>query len=529
MTSIATATQDNEVVVSNKEWWAIVGGLIGGFMAILDIQITNSSMKVIQGALSASLDDASWLMTSYFTAEIVAIPLCGWLSQALGTGRYSLWCIGGFLFSSLLCSMAWNLESMIVFRAMQGFCGGALIPLSFRLIIEILPQEKRPMGMSLFSIIATFAPAIGPAVGGWLTEHFSWHAIFYVNVFPSVLAWVLIQRSMKHPIIDWKIIRQGDYLGVVTVMVFLGTLEVILEKGGDENWFDSRMICILTLISAISFIVFVYDQVVCRHPLINIRLFRDQQYSHALLIFAMLGSAIYGTLFLVPYYLTMIHDYNATEIGHVVIWMGLPQLVILPFIPYLIRRYNPKYLIFIGFMGLAISSFMDCFMSADFAGPQMIASMLVRALGQPFIMVPLSMLATQNIKAEDAASSAVLINVFRSIGGSMGTAILSTYFITRIDFHLDAVKSRVSIGSQEFYHYLGDVKNVLLNQGLPTDNEHLQQTAVNILGERMAVQSQIMAFNDLFMIMGVMMLATAIMVLCSNRDFRLQLKQEEAI
>ena len=154
-----------------------------------------------------------------FTAEIVAIPLTG--------GYLKLWGQGDTLYGVLvdfflLVIVLYGVESrsMIVFRAMQGFCGGALIPLSFRLIIEILPQEKRPMGMSLFSIIATFAPAIGPAVGGWLTEHFSWHAIFYVNVFPSVLAWVLIQRSMKHPIIDWKIIRQGDYLGVVTVMVF---------------------------------------------------------------------------------------------------------------------------------------------------------------------------------------------------------------------------------------------------------------------------------------------------------------------
>ncbi|NUW70256.1 MDR family MFS transporter [Vibrio coralliilyticus] len=527
MSTIALSKPESEVVASRKEWWAIIGGLIGGFMAILDIQITNSSMKVIQGALSASLDDASWLMTSYFTAEIVAIPLCGWLSKALGTGRYVLWCIGGFLGSSLLCSMAWNLDSMIVFRALQGFCGGALIPLSFRLIIEILPLEKRPMGMSLFSIIATFAPAIGPAIGGWLTEHFSWHAIFYVNVLPSVVAWALIQRSMKHPIINWQIIRQGDFVGVVSVMMFLGTLEVILEKGGDENWFDSRMICVLAVLSAISFVIFIYDQIVHRNPLINIRLFKEYQYSYALLIFAMLGSAIYGTLFLVPYYLTMIHDYNATEIGHVVIWMGLPQLVILPMIPFLIRRYNPKYLIFIGFVGLSISAFMDCHMSADYAGPQMIASMLVRALGQPFIMVPLSMLATQNIEAEDAASSAVLINVFRSLGGSMGTAVLSTYFATQIDFHLDSIKSTLVTGSQQFYHYLGEVKNLLVNQGLPSDSTNVQQTAVSILGERMAIQSQIMAFNDLFMIMGIMMLATAIMVLCSNRDFQLQLKKEE--
>ncbi len=528
MNTLAT-TKPKEREVTRRDWCAIFGGLMGGFMAILDIQITNSSMKVIQGALSASLNDASWLMTAYFTAEIVAIPLCGWLAKAFGTGRYALWCIGGFLATSLLCAHAWSLNSMIVFRALQGFCGGALIPLSFRLIIEVLPEEKRPMGMSLFSIIATFAPAIGPALGGWLTEHLSWHAIFYINALPSIIAFTLISRSMISPKINWQVIRHGDFLGVLSVVLFLGCLEVVLEKGGQENWFDSQMICVLSAISLISFIVFVYDQIIAPHPLINIHLLTQRQYCHSLIIFAMFGSAIYGTLFLVPYYLTMIHDYSASEIGHVVIWMGLPQLFILPIIPMLLRRYNPKYLIFIGFIGLAISAFMDCHMSNDFSGPQMIASMIVRAIGQPFIMVPLSVLATQNLRAEDATSSAVLINVFRSIGGSMGTATLSTYFMTRIYFHLDMIKESLSQGNPQLSHYLQQVKEILISHGQASDPTQVQQQALGILGQRMAVQSQIIAFNDLFMVLGVMMLTTAILVLFSNRDFKLTARQRGSL
>ncbi|MGL4486069.1 MAG: MDR family MFS transporter [Yersinia sp. (in: enterobacteria)] len=527
-TAVATISAPSaKTGVSQREWCAIIGGLIGGFMAILDIQIANSSMKVIQGALSATLNDSSWLMTSYFTAEIVAIPLCGWLSRALGTGRYALWCIAGFLAASLLCSAAWNLSSMIVFRALQGFSGGALIPISFRLIIEILPQEKQPLGMSLFSIIGTFAPAVGPALGGFLTDNFSWHAIFYINVIPSILSWGLIYYASKHPTINWSIIRHGDFVGIISVMLFLGALEVILEKGGTENWLESNMICVLAVISAISLMVFIYAQLTYRYPLININLFRDYRFSFALLIFAMLGVAIYGTLFLIPYYLTMIHDYNASNIGNVVIWMGFPQLVILPFIPMLIKRYNLKYMIFIGFAGLAISAFMDSAMDSNFAGPQMSWSMLIRALVQPFIMVPLSLLATRNIQKKDSASSAVLINIFRSLGGSCGTAILSTFFVTRIYTHVDAIKSSLVLGSNAFTVYLNNIRDLLVDHGLAADATSVKSTATVLLGKTIARQSEIMAFNDMFLIMGGMMLATALLVLLSSRDFSLHLKKKD--
>ncbi|OTA14405.1 multidrug resistance translocase [Xenorhabdus vietnamensis] len=514
--------------LTSRQWCAVVGGLIGGFMAILDIQITNSSMKVIQGALSASLDESSWLMTSYFTSEIIAIPLCGWLCQAFGTGRYALWCIIGFLATSLLCSSAWSLNSMILFRSLQGFCGGALIPISFRLIIEFFPQEKRPLGMSLFSIISTFAPAVGPALGGWLTENLSWHAIFYINAVPALLSLILINCSLKYQEINWNVIRTGDFVGIVSIMLCLGSLIVVLEKGSIVNWFESDMICILTIISTISLIIFIYDQFTYRYPLINIKLFKDFYFSFYLVIFSMFGLAIYGTSFLVSYYLTRIYDYNASQIGSVMVWMGLPQLIILPFIPFLVQRFNPKYLICIGFAGLAMSTFMNSSIEGNFAGSQMIWSMLIRALGQPFIMVPLSLLATRHIQQRDSASSAVLINVFRSLGGACGTAMLTTFFISRFNTHIYDIKTSLPSSSSVFTYYLNSVKSLMIRHGLKTDTQDVKHTAVAILGQKIVQQAEIMAFNDLFLIMGGIMLMTIFLVLFSTHDFNLYLTKKES-
>ncbi|WP_338803447.1 DHA2 family efflux MFS transporter permease subunit [Xenorhabdus griffiniae] len=513
--------------ISFRSWCAVIGGLLGGFMAIMDIQITNSSMKVIQGALSATLDDSSWLMTSYFTAEIIAIPLCGWLTQALGSNRYALWCIVSFLAASILCSFSWNLNSMIVFRALQGFSGGALIPLSFRLIIEVLPGEKRPFGMSLFGIVSTFSPAIGPSLGGWLTETFSWHAIFYINAVPAVFACSLINYGMKRPPIRWLVILDGDFIGILTAMLWLGSLEVVLEEGRSLHWLDSNLICSLIAISVVAFLGFIYDQLVHPSPLINIRMFRDAAFSHACIMFFMLGIAIYGTLFMASFYLTTVHNYDALQIGNVLIWMGLPQLAILPFIPKLLKIFNLKYMIFIGFTCLAISSFMNGHMDSNFAGQKMKFSLLIWALGQPFIMVPLSMIATRNVQSKDSASSAILINITRSVGGSMGTAILSTLYVNHAWMHAKQIQSMITSDSDAFNRYVDSVKALLIHHGGSLNNLNVQQTAYAILIKDIKLQAQIIAFNDIFYVMGGMMLATAIMALLATKNFRLFQSSQE--
>ena len=213
--------------IPRRNWIAVMGGLIGAFMAILDIQITNASLKDIQGALSATLSESSWISTSYLVAEMIAIPLSGWLSRGLSVRRYLLWTTGAFIVASVLCSFSWNLTSMIVFRALQGFTGGALIPMAFSLIVSLLPLHKRATGMALFGLCATFAPAIGPTLGGWLTEQMSWHYIFYLNVPPGLLVMAMLAHGLDRKPVDWEVsfepskidmLKAGETANVVATM-----------------------------------------------------------------------------------------------------------------------------------------------------------------------------------------------------------------------------------------------------------------------------------------------------------------------
>ena len=288
-------------VVTTRDWIALFGGLLGAFMAILDIQITNSSLSAIQGALSATLDQSSWISTSYLVAEMIAIPLSAWFAKSLGERRYLVWTTAIFALSSFLCSLSWNLNSIIVFRAIQGFSGGALIPLAFSLITQILPLEKRATGMALFGVAATFAPSIGPTLGGWLTEVLSWHYIFYINIPPAFAVMAMISYGLDKKDIDYDTLKSGDWLGIITMGLGLGCLEVVLEQGNDDQWFSSSFIVTLSVISAISLIYFVIIELQREKPLVNLRLMKEPQFAASCIAFLILGMAMYGSIYAVSY------------------------------------------------------------------------------------------------------------------------------------------------------------------------------------------------------------------------------------
>ena len=301
-----------------REWLAIGGALLGAFMAILDIQITNSSLKDIQAALGATLDESSWIATSYLVAEMIAIPLTGFFAAWLSPRRYLLWNGAGFILASLACSFAWNLESMIVFRALQGFTGGALIPMAFSLIITILPQEKRPIGMALFGVTATFAPTIGPTLGGWLTETFSWHYIFYMNVVPGLMVLWLLAVGLDKKEGDPAQLKRIDLYGMITMAVGLGSLEIMLEEGARDDWFEADYIRWLAATAVITLFLFVRRQWTTEFPLVNLKLFKDRDFRLSCIAYFMLGAGLFGSVYLVPLYLAQVHDYTAMDIGLVI-------------------------------------------------------------------------------------------------------------------------------------------------------------------------------------------------------------------
>ena len=484
-----------------------MSAMLGAFMAVLDIQITNSSLKDIQGALSATLEEGSWISTSYLVAEIIMIPLTAWLVQLLSARRLSVYVSIGFLISSLLCSMAWNLESMIVFRAMQGFTGGALIPLAFTLVLIKLPESKRAIGMAMFAMTATFAPSIGPTLGGWLTENWGWEYIFYINVPPGLLmiAGLLYGLEKKAP--HWELLKSTDYAGILTLGIGLGCLQVFLEEGHRDDWLESSFIVTLGSVALISLITFVIVQLSKPNPLINLRILGNRNFGLSSISSLGMGVGLYGSIYLLPLYLAQIQGYNSMQIGEVIMWMGIPQLFLIPFVPKLMKIISPKWLCAIGFGLFGLGSFLSGVLNPDFAGPQFNHIQLLRALGQPMIMVTISLIATVYIQPQDAGSASSLFNILRNLGGAIGIALLATLLDARTKVYFDYLREAIVPSNPQVNERLAS-----LTQTLGNDTAALAK-----LSEITHQQAMIMAYNDAFHFVGLALAISMIAVLLTRK------------
>lgn len=492
---------------SRRDWIAVMSAMLGAFMAVLDIQITNSSLKDIQGALSATLEEGSWISTSYLVAEIIMIPLTAWLVQLLSARRLAVWVSIGFLFSSLLCSFAWNLESMIVFRAMQGFTGGALIPLAFTLTLIKLPDHHRAKGMALFAITATFAPSIGPTLGGWLTESWGWEYIFYINIPPGLLmiAGLLYGLEKKPP--HWELLKSTDYAGIVTLAMGLGCLQVFLEEGHRKDWLESSLIVQLGSVAVVSLILFVILQLSRPNPLINLGILRERNFGLTSVASLGMGLGLYGSIYLLPLYLAQIQNYNALQIGQVIMWMGIPQLFLIPLVPKLMKVIAPKLLCAAGFALFGISSFASGALNPDFAGDQFHPIQIIRALGQPMIMVTISLIATAYIQPQDAGSASSLFNILRNLGGAIGIALLATLLDSRGKIYFDYLRESVV------------PNNPAVAERLATLTQQLgsEQAALGRISEITHQQAMIMAYNDAFHFVGIALAISMVAVLLTRR------------
>ncbi|MCE7554227.1 DHA2 family efflux MFS transporter permease subunit [Aliivibrio fischeri] len=499
-----------EPEIPRRHWIALFGGLIGAFMAILDIQITNSSLKDIQGALSATMDESSWISTSYLVAEMIAIPLSGWLSVALGKRRYLTWTTVVFTVASLLCSFSWNMGSMIVFRAIQGFSGGALIPLAFSLVVHLLPVNKRAVGMALFGVTATFAPSIGPTLGGWLTEHFSWHYIFYINLPPAIALLCMVNYGLDDEPLKLESLLKADWLGIITMAIGLGCLEVVLEEGNREEWFSSSFIITLSIISVISLTYFIINELQHKKPLVNLRLLKQSQFAMSCIAYLILGMALLGSIYVLPMYMIQIQGYNALEIGEVLMWMGFPQLLIFPLVPKLTQIIKAKYLVFFGFSMFGISCFVNTHMSYLFGGDQLIFSMILRAIGSPFIMVPLSLVAMEGIQKQEVADASTITNVLRNLGGAFSIAFIATLLDNKTREHLAHIKETLTSVSTDGWYQLNQSAAMFVAKG--SDPTTAMQQAKASLTLTMQRDAAIMAYNDVFFMMSCFLAFAAVLM-----------------
>lgn len=501
-----------EGAVPFKAWLAVLGSTLGAFMAVLNIQITNAALPDIQGAIGAGIDDGGWISTAYLITEIIVIPLSGWLARVFSLRVYLLASSALFLLFSVLCAFAQDLGQMIVLRALQGFTGGVLIPLAFTIIMILLPKGKQPVGMALFAISATFAPAIGPTIGGFLNDNYGWQYIFYVNLAPGALMLAMLWVSLETAPMQLSLFRRGDWAGIVAMAVGLGSLQTLLEEGNKDDWFGSPFIVRLAVLAAVSLSVFLWIELRSKSPLLNLRLLRHRNFGLGTLANFLLGIALYGSVFVLPLYLSLIQGYNAEQIGKVLAWTGIPQLAIIPLVPRLMKRFDPRALVAVGFGLFSLSTFMTIGLSGDFSGPQFFWPNVIRAVGQALVLAPLSAIAAAGIDKDDAGSASSLFNMMRNLGGAFGIAGLQTLLTKREQFHSNVLSHSVSQMSQATHDRIANLTRYFLAHGANGIDEARREAIITV-GRVVRRQAFFMGYGDTFFVLGVALLVALIATL----------------
>lgn len=489
---------------SLKDWMAIAGGMVGCFMAILDIQITNSSLGPIQGGLGASVEEGSWISTAYLIAEIIVIPLTGWLSTVLGLQRYLSINTALFVLFSIGCAQSTTMLQLILFRVGQGLTGGVLIPTGLSVIRRHLPPHQQPIGIALFGVSATFAPAIGPTIGGWLTEHFSWHYIFYLNLPPGILAIALQLYALTPEPLRLRDLIEGDWLGIGTMALGLGATTIILEEGQRYEWFSSPLICWLTVVAVLSLTLFFIIELTDKNPFINLRLFAKPAVGWSNLLSTVVGAVSYGSLFLIPVYLAQIPRFSTQQIGSVVMWSGLPQLAVFPLMPFFLRTAPPRILVGFGIAMFSLSCFVNADLTHDVGAAELILPQALRAIAFPFFAMPLFQLAINGLSLRDTADAASLSNICRNLGGSIGIAMLSTVTQTREKVHFAAISERVSANAEATAQHLRMLTGLFLDRTGDVTLAPIQAAAQ--IGLQIQREATVLAYSDAFMTLGVLLL-----------------------
>jgi DHA2 family multidrug resistance protein len=497
-------------------WIAVLAAMIGSFMAILNIQITNASLQNIEGGIGTGADNGSWISTSYLIGEIIVIPLTDYLSRVFSFRIYMLVSATLFAAFSVACAFTHDLPSMIAMRGLQGFAGGVLIPMAFTLVLTKLPKPQQPMGLAIFALSVTFAPAIGPTIGGYLTENYGWRTIFFVNVLPTAAMVTALYMTLERKPMQLSLLREGDWAGIFTMAIGLSALQTVLEEGNKDDWFASPFILRLAAVAAVSLALFIWIELTVEKPLIRLRLLRNRNFAFGTIAMTMVGFALFGSVYILPAYLGQAQGYNSEQIGSVLAWTGLPQLILIPLVPKLMQRIDTRYVAISGLMIFAYSCFMNMAMSPDYAGDQLWIPNIVRAVGQAMVLTPLTSVMTGGIAPQDAAAASGISNMLRNLGGAIGTATLATIVTKREQFHSNIIGQSVTLGREEVRNRIEQMTNYFMAHGMP-DPASARQQAIVALGKTVKRQALVMGYGDAFAVIGVMLVIAAIAVLLARK------------
>ncbi|MDQ7250861.1 DHA2 family efflux MFS transporter permease subunit [Dongia sedimenti] len=408
---------------------------IGFFIALLDIQIVSASLQDIGGGLSASPDELSWVQTSYLIAEIVVIPLSGWLSRVMST-RW-LFCVSavGFTATSLLCGWAWDIESMIAFRALQGFLGGSMIPTAFTSAFFYFTGQQRVVAAAIIGGLSSLAPTLGPTIGGWITEHYSWHWLFFINLAPGAFIAVAVPLLVKIDKPDLSLLKGADYAGMALMAIFLGTLEYTLEEGPRWDWFGDETIRATAAIAAVSGPLFLWRSLTFARPVVDLRALLIRNFGLGSLLSFVTGIGIFATIYLTPLFLARVRGFSAEEIGWAVFSTGCFQVAAIPVYTMLARRIDLRWLMVFGLLcfGFGLWSFTP--ITHDWGWRELLLPQAFRGFAQQFSVAPIVTLALGSLPPERLKLASGLFNLMRNLGGAIGIAGCGTILNDRTNLH----------------------------------------------------------------------------------------------
>ena len=498
-----------------NKWIVAITVMLPTLIEIVDTSVVNVSLDNIRGSLSAGIDESTWIITSYLVSNAIIIPITAWLSRFFGRKKYLIFSIALFTFSSFMCGSAWNLNSLVFFRILQGAGGGALQPISQAILLETFPPYQHGMAMAIFGIGIMFGPIIGPLLGGWITDNWSWHWIFFINVPIGFISILMIWFFIINPPYVERIKMKIDYWGLLLLVIGLGCLQVVLDKGQRDDWFSSNFIILMSFISISALILLILVEFYSENPVINLRIFKSLSFSSGNLIMFFAFFNLFGSIVLLPVYLETLMGYTAFLSGLALGPGGITTMIAMPIAGILVTKINPKVVLA---FGIAVAAYSVHIMSkfnlqADFN--TIFLPRAVLGVGMGFLFIPLTTLTMSGIKREEMGNATGIFNLLRNLGGSFGVAFVTTLLARRAQFHQFRLVEHLTPFNRNFQTAVPQIQQFLQHQGLTSAAPN--QGIVGVVYNQILQQAAMLSFNDCFFVLSVMMILVLPLVLIMRK------------
>ena len=496
---------------SLADWLAVMAGVIGCLMALMDVSIVNSSLPKIQGEIGATAAEATWVGTGYLVAEIIVIPLTAWLARMIGERRLML---GGALFFTLfsvVCGFAANLETMVIGRIGQGLAGGVLIPSALTLVATRLPPHQQPTGMTITAMATLIGPVIGPLLGGWLTEHLSWHYAFFINVPVCGLQIVMLMIGIKNSPYDWSELRHADWFGIAGMIVGLGAGTTLLEEGHREHWFESPTIWQLAILTLAGFALIAWGQLRSSRPVIRLALLRNPSLTSAVTLLAVLGMLLYTGIFIAPQFLVTVADHTALQAGSLMFIAGLVSIFAAYFYLLVLARFDARLVLAFAVLSIAVADYMLSGLTVQSTARDFTVAQLLFGIGTTLSAIPLQMAVISSVSTEDAAEANSLSSVTRNLGGSIGLAALASFQDQRFGHHHWTLHSGIAANDPAVQQSMADSAAAFGGGPQGLEAAHLA------LDGQVQMQALVMSFNDIYLALATAAVISLPMLLFLRR------------